>query len=225
MTTQSPSSHLTMRRARQLEAVHRIVCAGVDQASKHLSIFVGRSFKIEAPRLGICPVEDLTATALGSAFDEVPMSVAESVKTGIYLSIGGDIEGHFLMLLAPDDARSLVAPLLHDLSVPLDMWDELTESALGEVGNITSSSVLNALADATHLRIGPSCPAIVTDMAGAILEMPMIDIAQYSDEALYIDTTIKMSEEATPAILAIIPNPEGLDKLIEKLDVAKRRRA
>ncbi len=212
---------LTIRRARQLETLHRAVTMGLMRAAAHLSSFAGQHIEIEVPRLGLCAVEDLVGCALGTALDLAETGEAEMLKTGIYLGIEGDVEGHFLMLLAPADARALVAPMLRELSPDLESREDLINSALGEVGNITASSLFNVLADETHLRISPSCPAVVTDMAGAILEMPLLDIAQIADEALYIETRIIMASIATTGALALIPRPEGLEALIRGLTVAQ----
>jgi chemotaxis protein CheC len=228
MSTQSPNQPtpaLTMQRARQLEIVHRAVTEGLVSAASQLTRFVGKDIAIEAPRLGLCPIDQMVDCALGTAFEQAPEQEAEAIKTGIYLSIAGDVEGHFLMLLDPADARSLVEPLIHELALPADEVEDMVISALGEVGNITSCSVLNALADATGLRIGPSCPAVVTDMAGAILEMPMLDVAQFADEALYIETQIAMASMATTGALALIPRPEGLEVLIQGLMRARKKGA
>jgi chemotaxis protein CheC len=214
---------LTMRRARQLEVVHRAVTLGLNAAAAQLSAFVGQPITIEAPRLGLCAIDDLVACALGSAFEEAPACDAEVVMTGIYLGMGGDVTGHVVLLLAPADARALVAPLIADLDPPADRREDLLLSALGEVGNITASGLLNALADAARLRIGPSCPAVVTDMAGAILELPLLDIAQFAEEALYIETTILMNVVAAPGVLALIPRPAGLDALIRGLTAAEAK--
>lgn len=214
---------LTLRRARQLEAVHRAITLGLGAAAEHLSQFVGKPITIEAPRLGLCAIDQLVECALGSAFDEAPAHDAEAVMTGIYLTTSGDVEGHFVMLLAPADARALVAPLVAELDVPEDQLETVMHSAQGEVGNITSSGLLNALADATGLRIGPSCPAVVTDMAGAILELPLLDLAQVAEEALYIETSITMDEFTTTGALALIPRPEGLETLIRGVMAAEAR--
>ena len=223
-TSTDPAPHvLTRQRARQLEVVHRAVAEGLAKAARQLSLFVGMHIEIDAPRLGLCPIEQLIDSTLGTAFDEAPMGQAERIKTGIYLSIAGDVDGHFLMLLEPEDARALVEPLINELGLDTAARADMTISALGEVGNITACSVLNALADTTGLRIGPSCPAVVTDMAGAILEMPMLDVAQFADEALYIETCISMAEVATTGVLALIPRPDGLESLIQGLMAAQRK--
>jgi chemotaxis protein CheC len=209
---------LTLNKARQLEIVHRAITMGLMGAAKQLSAFVRRPITIEAPRLGLCAIEELVDCALGTAFDEAETHEAERVMTGIYLGVGGDLEGHFLMLLVPEDAHGLVAPLIAELDAPAASQEGLLQSALGEVGNITASALLNALADATHLSISPTCPAVVTDMAGAIFEMPLLDIAQMTDEALYIETSITMDDFAATGALALIPRPGGLDALIRGLE-------
>lgn len=218
-----PAPALTMRKAHQLELVHQVVAAGMTVAAAQLSRFVGQPLQIEAPRLGLCPVEQLVETALGSAFDLADWSAAEALTTGIYLSMSGDVTGHFLLLLAPADARALVAPLVSELAPDDAQRESLMLSALSEVGNITASSLLNALADAAHLRITASCPAIVTDMAGAILEWPVLDLIQSVDQAIFIETRIRIGAYATVGSLALIPRPDGLEALITGLSQRRAR--
>ncbi|MBA3826922.1 MAG: chemotaxis protein CheC [Ktedonobacterales bacterium] len=208
---------LTMRRARQLEAVHRAISMGLHAAADQLSFFVGQRITIEAPRLGLCPIEQLVECALGIAFEEVPTRMPDAMMTGLYLGMDGDVTGHFLLLLAPSDAQALVAPLIEEVQPPPEQREAMIQSALGEVGNITASGLLNALADATKLRIFPSCPAVVTDMAGAILEMPLLDIAQVAEEALYIETSIMMAGFSATGSVALIPHPSGLEMLVQAL--------
>ncbi len=232
---------LTLRQARQLELVHRAVTMGMARAAEQLSLFVGCPLTIEAPRLGLCPIDELVESTLGSAFDLVDWSAAEAVVTGIYVGVDGDVSGHCILILSPADARALATRMIADLAAPdlpaapglpatsgngagkaSTAQDEaLILSALGEVGNITVSSLLNALADATHLRIASTCPAVVTDMAGAILEWPVLDLAQSADQALYIETRITIGSFATSGSLALIPRTEGLARLIAALEGQK----
>ena len=53
---------------------------------------------------------------------------------------------------------------------------EMELSVMGEMGNITGSFFLNALADATNLTLAPSPPAVMVDMAGAILDIALAEI-------------------------------------------------
>ncbi len=214
---------LTMRRARQLEAVHRAISLGLHAAADQLSFFVGQRITIEAPRLGMCPIEQLVECALGIAFEEVPTRTADAMMTGLYLGMDGDVQGHFLLLLAPNDARALVAPLIEEVQPPPEQREAMIQSALGEVGNITASGLLNALADATKLRIYPSCPAVVTDMAGAILELPLLDIAMVAEEALYIETSITTAGFSATGSVALIPHPTGLEMLVQALAPTPKR--
>ena len=62
-------------------------------------------------------------------------------------------------------------------------------------------------------------------MAGAILELPLLDIAQLANEALYIETSITMDALATTGVFALIPRPEGLDALVHGLMGAEQKEA
>ena len=63
----------------------------------------------------------------------------------------------------------------------------LERSALGEVGNVTASLFLNAIADATGLSLRPSPPAVVMDMVGAIIDIIVIASGAVADEILLLE--------------------------------------
>ena len=43
-------------------------------------------------------------------------------------------------------------------------------STLGEMGNVTASASMNSLADSTGLRLMPSIPTVMEDMAGSLMQ-------------------------------------------------------
>ena len=91
----------------------------------------------------------------------------------------------------------------------------MEESALGEVGNIMGSFFLNALSDATNSSFLPSPPAVMMDMAGAILDVALADIIQESDHALVVETSFCTEDRQIEGTLLIMPSPDLLRVLLE----------
>lgn len=88
-----------------------------------------------------------------------------------YVTFGGDAEGQLLILFRPDSIETIAdylpAEALRGLTP--DETPSMVESILLEIANVVGSSVLNAVADGSGLRISPTPPVLVRDMAGAIL--------------------------------------------------------
>ena len=59
----------------------------------------------------------------------------------------------------------------------------------------------------TKLNILISAPTLAIDMVGAILDFIFIQIAQYSEEALYIKTEMKVSEVNLEGLFLLFPLP------------------
>ena len=83
---------------------------------------------------------------------------------------------------------------------------ELEQSALGEVGNITGTFFLNAVANALNIIIHPSPPVVLIDMAGAILDIAMVDILQEGDEVSIVETSYVINDYGTNGTFLIILN-------------------
>ena len=94
---------------------------------------------------------------------------------------------------------------------------DMERSAIGEMGNITGTFFLNAIANELGVLLNPSPPIILMDMAGAILDIALAEILAEGDRVFIasMQYTIKGVEAAGNFI--ILPNP-GLLKLMPALD-------
>ena len=95
--------------------------------------------------------------------------------------------------------------------------DEMEESVMGEIGNIMGSFFLTALADAAGLSLIPSPPAVMMDMAGAILDVALANILEGSDDALVVETKFGTEDRIIDGTLLIMPSPELLSLLLGHL--------
>ena len=122
------------------------------------------------------------------------------------------------LLYSPATALALVDLLMGQPPGTTTDLDEMEESALGEVGNIMGSFFLNALSDATGLCLQPSPPAVMMDMAGAILDVALSDIMQESDDALVVETGFSTEDRLVEGMLLVLPSPDLLRVLQENID-------
>ncbi|MHB0870613.1 MAG: chemotaxis protein CheC [Chloroflexota bacterium] len=190
-----------------LRALSVVADIGFQRASRGLSEMTGIPLEAKAAqvrRLAIASVPDLVGGP-------------EAIAAAIYLRISGEIQGHMLLMLPLEDARSLASMLLDEPVPPGPELPEMALSALGEAGNITGSFFLAAMADAANMELSPSPPAVVVDMGGAILDVVLADLAKESEEVFVIDTVFAQSEQAVNAVFLVLPRPRYFGVILEKL--------
>jgi chemotaxis protein CheC len=162
----------------QLNSIlERMAVLAAEQAAHGLSTMLGRPIRLTVPRLSLVPL------------CEVPYRVGgpETEAVGIYLQVQGDLPGHVMLILPYQDAFRLVDLLFEAQEGATMQLGPLERSALGEVGNVTASLFLNAIADATGLSLRPSPPAVVMDMVGAIIDIIVIASGAVADEILLLE--------------------------------------
>ena len=98
-----------------------------------------------------------------------------------------------VFLLSPQEATILGAALLDKKPEEIAFDDALFQSALKEMVNILVGSYMNALSDMVGLTIMYSVPSLALDMVTALLDFIFIQIAQHSEEALFVKTDLGVS--------------------------------
>ena len=97
--------------------------------------------------------------------DEV---VKEIVACSVFLHGGGDVRLGILYTIPEQSAKEIAAKLM--CIDKIDSLDDLSKSAISEVGNIMSGSFFNALADHTGLKVELSTPDFAMTSIAALLE-------------------------------------------------------
>ena len=196
----------------QLDALREVGNIGAGNAATALSKVVGKRVKMEVPLVKILPLKDVPDW-LGGPEKEV---------LAVYLTMSGAANGHILFVMTIEDALKIMNILLGDLTPSreqvLDM-DEIARSAMEEIGNILSSSYLSALADFTGLRLNHSVPALAIDMAGAIVDVILIEISKRGDYALLIETEFVEEENKIKGYFMLIPDTSSLEIILQAIGV------
>ncbi|MDD5668891.1 MAG: chemotaxis protein CheC [Candidatus Omnitrophica bacterium] len=191
----------------QLDLLKEIGTIGAACAATALADLLGEKVEISVPQVSVVPLENL-CTVMGGM---------ERTFFVLDMEINGDILGRIFLLFSPDDAKFLGGTLLGKSKEEIDLKDELFQSSLKESANILCGSYVSSLAELTNMTILTGIPSLALDMVGAILDFIFIQIAQYSEQALYIKTDFKVKGLNLEGLFLFFPSTDSLQKIFEVL--------
>lgn len=148
----------------------------------------------------------------------------DQIMVGIYLQVGGDVEGSMMFILPKSAAAHLVNKLMCGM-LGIDeekadeyVFGEMELSAIKEVGNIITGAYLNALSGLTSLKIYPSIPQVGIDMAAALLSVPAVEFGVLGDKILLIETQFS-DDVDLDGYFIMIPEMESYQRILTSLGV------
>jgi chemotaxis protein CheC len=193
----------------QLDVLKEIGSIGSATAATALADMIAEKVEINVPEVSIVPLEKIANLFNG----------AERLFFVLDMEIKGDIGGRIFLLLPPEDAKFLSSALLGKPQEAIDFTDDMFKSSLREVCNILGGAYVSALADMTSLMILTSIPSMAMDMIGAIMDFIYIQIAQESDEAMFIKTDLMVKGLKLEGLFLLFPTSESLQKIFQILKV------
>jgi chemotaxis protein CheC len=193
----------------QLDLLKEIGTIGSATAATALADMIACKVEIQVPQVSLVPLENLANI----------LDTPDKLYFVLDMEVKGDVGGRIFLLLPPEDARFLASALLGKPKEELDLKDDMFRSALQEACNILGGAYVSALADMTSFTILTSIPSLALDMVGAILDFIFIQIAQVSDEALFIKTDMQVKGLSMEGLFLLFPTSESLQKIFEVLGV------
>jgi len=190
-----------------LDVLREIGNIGAGNAATALAKLLDKKVDMKVPQIRIMGFSEVNEVLGG----------AETSVIGILLGIHGDITGYILFVLEQDAAKMLVNILMGKNPCDDMEYNEITLSALKEVGNILTGSYLSALSTLTGLKIMPDIPALAIDMAGAILSVPAIEMGKTTDTVLYIETEFIQGRDSVIGDFFLVPDAESYTCLLKTL--------
>ena len=193
----------------QLDALREIGNVGAGNSATALSQIINKRIDMNVPKVALVPIESVPDLVGGP----------DTIVVGVFLRVYGKAPGNILFLLPQKSAFYLVDTLMgreHGTTKKLDFMDE---SALMEIGNILSGAYLNAFFNFTHISMLPSIPALAMDMAGAILNVILVQLGQMGDQALVIETEFLAEDDGINGHFFLVPDPGSLGILIKGVGV------
>lgn len=193
----------------QLDVLREIGNIGAGNAATALAKMLDKKIDMKVPQIRIMHFNEVSEVLGG----------AEIQVVGILLGVMGDISGSILFILDESSSQLLVNILMGNPPNTQLTYDEMTCSALKEIGNILAGSYLSALSTLTNMKIMPNVPDLAIDMAGAILSVPAIEFAKTSDTVLYIENEFTDGLDSVIGDLFLIPDDLSYSRLLHALGV------
>lgn len=202
---------------RQLDAIKEVGNIGTGNAATALSGLLSRMIHMDVPETELVSIYEL-ADHYGD-----PMQIVGAV---FVRSLGG-FQCSLIFIQNEEDAKLMVELLLKQqfgTFIPVDeIPQEMTDSALTEVGNIVLSSFLNAINLLLGTKHQISVPGVAHDMLSSILDVVASIYGQMGETALLVNTELRAEglEEGRKISgqIILIPDPDSLELLLRKLKV------
>lgn len=192
----------------QLDVLKEVGNIGAGNAATALATMINKKVDMNVPMIQILDYNDITQILGGE----------ETVVSGIYFGVDGDINGNIMFLLDIQSSKKLTGMLMGKDDSTEEL-DEMDRSALQEVGNILCGSYISSLSALTGLFLNLSVPSLCVDMAGAILSVPAIQFGHVSDKVLLIETILKEGNDLVKANFFLIPDVDSFGILLKSLGV------
>lgn len=192
-----------------LDILQQIGNTGAMKATASLSALAGKTIANSFSLVRILPIEEVP-NLLGDP---------ERIIVGVILETTGDILGRFLVVFPIENAADLISTLTGEACHCDGELGEMELSAIGEVGNILSSSYLTALHELTGLEALPSPPTLGVDMAGGILTSAVLPLHEAGSEIMFIEAHFGEGEKELGGRMILIPQSESLRLLLKAVKV------
>jgi chemotaxis protein CheC len=98
----------------------------------------------------------------------------------------------------------------------------MQQSTIKETGNILCSAYMNALSDFLGMMLLPSVPALVIDLAGAVLTTAYLNFGHDRDTVFCVETAFRIegSAEAMTGQFLLMPDPPSLTAIFDAIRIA-----
>lgn len=192
-----------------IDVLKEIGNIGAGNAATSLANMINKKVDMRVPKVNVLDFKEVPEMLGG---EEEPVS-------GIFFKLDGDMDGTIMFVLALGSAKRLVNLMMPGIMG--DEFDEMSLSALQEVGNILSGSYISSLSGLTGLKVNMSVPSVAIDMAGAILSVPAIQFGMVGDKILIIENDFfeAAQDEPVQGYFFLIPDVESYDTLFSSLGI------
>ncbi len=194
----------------QLDAVKETGNIGCSHAATAVSNMIGRTVDISVPNLRIEKLDKID-----NAFSNI---FSESKKiVGVYIELTDEFRGSILMLFTMKSALSLSDSLIGQEPGTSTELDEMSRSAITEVGNIVVSAYTNALGALMDSTVMLSPPTYTEDLPKTVLEKVNATLGKETSHALIFDIKFTGEGDLFNSYFVLLPSPNSLDILLKKL--------
>lgn len=189
----------------QLDALKEVANIGAGNSATALSILFSQKVDMAVPSVDIIK------------FEELLDNYGEDEVIAVLVKVLGEIAGSVLYIFEKDVAFNIIEKLTGSNEKRLN---EMGRSVISEIGNIISSSFMNAISEFIKVEAIVSVPAIANDMISAVLISTFIEAVQYEEDILEIQTNFIGDESSNiTGHFYYIPSPGALEKILKSLGI------
>lgn len=190
----------------QIDCLGEVVNIGGGNAATSLSKLIDKRIDMTIPRIEVLSYEEVYKDIMAE----------DKVVNSVIMNMLGDGEGIFAFV-ASLEATDLLAKMM--MGSEEEIEDEIKNSALVELVNITVSSFLNAVSKMTDGNLIISIPFQITDMFGAVLSSVYMESEHYDENIMIIKSEFSYNGNTIETSLYFVPRPGVLEKLFKTLGV------
>lgn len=190
-----------------MDVLREIGNIGAGNAATSLAMMLNRPVDIALPHVELVGFNDV-AEAVGGA---------EKLSYGVLVNLEGEVNGMIMFILDKQFAYEVLNVLMGEHFTDFDELDEMSLSAIKEVGNILSAAYVNSISQLTGLKIDLSIPYVSIDMAGALLSVPIVKFGAIGDKVLFIRENFKSDNNSILSHMIMFAEVESLDLILGKL--------
>ena len=197
---------------RQNDALAELINIAFSRTAASLSELTGHRVRLDVPKVGIYPVNELTARL--AAF--LPAEIAS-----VHQVFTGPLAGDALLLLNYDGAVQLTE-LLTEETLHSHRLNESSREVLAEVGNILLNACLSVFGNLLEVRISFSVPRLHLETLDQLVKSMVIDREELR-YALVVYTAFRVREDAISGYMVIALNIVSLDRLMQEVEKWEER--
>lgn len=193
----------------RLDALKELGNIGAGNAATSISMMLDKKVEINVPDVKLLPLSDLW-----TVFEN-----PDEIASGAMIGVDGELNGSILFLINSEAIKKLLELMSMPKPEDLTMLDEMTKSAIGELGNIMCSSYIISLSNFTGFKIQSQPPNVVVDMIAAIISEVSLISTDGEDFILLIETNMKVEEfeKVISGYIIYIPDEQSLKKILKKM--------
>ncbi len=181
----------------------------IDRASRALSKTLKTGAKIALSNIYI--------TDLSGATEKMNEDARE--MAGVMVNFHGNVACKLLFMLPMEGTLILTDLFLRQPVGTAKEFDDASESAIQEVGNIIAAHICNSLVSNFDATLVPLPPMVHNDFAGVLFSSLLMEQGMNEESFLLIDTSFKILKTELDCYLFLIPEIKSFEKLIDSLGV------
>jgi len=201
---------LHMLNETQLDALQETDNIGCSHAATAVSQMVNEEVEITVPNIFVQKIPELQQSLR-------KISGEENKLVGVYLELTDQFLGSILFLFPYRSALVLSDLLMYQPVGTSTELNEMSQSAITEVGNVVVSAYTNALSSFLGTSIMLSPPHYSEQVPDMFLDEITMAIGKETSHALIFDTKFKGKKNQFTSYFVLLPSPQSLDILYERL--------